>query len=127
MKTGTWRGQIEAQKNKIPFNFEVSKNEGTYTIDLINGDEKLAIEGVDILGDSLFFDMHIFDISIKAKIINDSLIGTYTKNYADNYVLPFKAVFGKNGRFDYRTNTNEFDGTWETIFVDKEGKETPGA
>ena len=88
LKQGVWRGQISTQGNDIPFNFDVKKEEGSYQIQLINGLEKLDIDEIDILEDSLFFDMHIFDISIKAKVYNDSLVGTYTKNYAEDYVLP---------------------------------------
>jgi len=121
LKSGMWRGEITAQENKIPFNFEVMKNEGSYKIELINGAERLEIDGIDILGDSLFFDMHIFDISIKAKIYKDSLLGSYTKNYAEGYVLPFKAVYGKEGRFDNVESSDIFDGTWETTFSNEEG------
>ncbi len=123
LKSGVWRGEIIAQENRIPFNFEVIKNEGSYKIQLINGAERLDIDGIDILGDSLFFNMHIFDISIKAKIYEDSLVGSYTKNYADNYVLPFKAIYGREGRFDNTESSNIFDGTWETTFKTEEGKE----
>lgn len=124
LKQGIWRGEIVAQENTIPFNFDVSKTDGSYSIKLINGNEQLDIDAVDILGDSLFFNMHIFDISIRAKIYQDSLVGTYIKNYADNYVLPFRAVFGKNGRFDQVGSSEIFDGTWETVFTDSSGKET---
>ena len=124
LKSGIWRGELTAQENKIPFNFEVNKDDGSYQIKLINGMEKLDIDRIDILGDSLFFDMHIFDISIKAKIFKDSLVGSYTKNYAEGYILPFKAVYGKEGRFDQTESSNLFDGTWETTFKDKEGKES---
>ena len=123
LKSGMWRGEITAQENKIPFNFEVMKNEGTYKIQLINGSERLDIEGLNILGDSLFFDMHIFDISIKAKIYKDSLTGSYTKNYAEGYVLPFKAFYGKEGRVDNAESSAIFDGTWETTFTNKDGEE----
>ncbi len=123
LKTGIWRGEIIAQNNKIPFNFEVIKNKNNYTINLINGDEVLEIEAVKIKEDSLFFDFHIFDTSIKAKIENDKLTGSYTKNYAKDYVLPFSAVYGKTGRFDDVKSDHNFDGTWETTFLTKEGKE----
>lgn len=123
LKPGTWRGELTAQGNQIPFNFEVNKNEGSYQIKLINGVEKLDIDRIDILGDSIFFDMHIFDISIKAKIFKDSLVGSYSKNYAEGYVLPFKAIYGKSGRFDNVESSDVFDGTWETTFKDKDGKE----
>ncbi len=124
LKSGIWRGELTAQGNQIPFNFEVTKDNGSYQIKLINGVEKLEIDRIDILGDSLFFDMHIFDISIKAKIFNDSLVGDYIKNYADDYILPFKATYGKKGRFDDVESSTLFDGTWETTFTDKDGKET---
>ena len=124
LKPGIWRGELVAQENTIPFNFEVDKTDGSYSIKLINGNEKLDIDAVDILGDSLFFNMHIFDISIKAKIYKDSLVGSYIKNYADNYILPFRAVHGKKGRFDQMNSSDKFDGTWETVFTDNSGKET---
>ncbi|MGI9532011.1 peroxiredoxin family protein [Lutimonas sp.] len=125
LKEGVWRGAISAQGNDIPFNFDVSKNKGAYQIKLVNGLEKLAIDKIDILEDSLFFDMHIFDISVKAKIYQDSLVGTYTKNYAEDYVLPFKAFYGKKDRFDNISSSTSFDGSWETTFTDSKGKETP--
>ncbi len=124
LKQGIWRGEILAQNNMIPFNFEVLKNGENYTINLINGDESLKIDEVIVKGDSLFFNMHIFDTSIKAKINGSELIGTYTKHYADDYILLFKAQFGKKNRFDSMPNNKKFDGIWETVFLD-EGKEYP--
>ena len=79
LKTGIWRGEILAQNNKIPFNFEVLKKDGVFTIYLVNGKEKFLINGVNVFGDSLFFDMHIFDISIKAKLKDTILTGTFTQ------------------------------------------------
>ena len=124
-KTGLWRGEILVQENIIPFNFELIKSINNYTINLINGDEKLIIDEIIIKDDSLFFDMHIFDVTVKASIENNTMTGTYTKNYADNYILPFKATYGKNTRFDNVNSSSKFDGTWETTFFSKEGKETP--
>ncbi len=125
ISAGTWRGSILAQSNEIPFNFEVVKDNGALEILLINGDESLVIDEVNILGDSLFFNMHIFDIRVKAKILKDSLNGVYIKNYAEDYVLPFHASYGKAGRFDDVKSSGEFDGTWETTFISDDGKETP--
>ncbi len=125
LKQGTWRGEIIAQNNQIPFNFDILKKENGYKINLINGDETLEIDDVKVIDDSIFFDMHIFDISIKAKINDTILTGIYNKNYAENYILTFKAIYNKKGRFDNVKSNNKFDGTWETIFYSKEGKETP--
>ena len=125
LKTGIWRGVIIAQENKIPFNFEVLKTKNNYKINLINGDEVLPMDEVKIKDDSLFFNMHIFDASVKAKIENNALTGSYTKNFADDYILPFKAVHGKKNRFDNLKSSNDFDGTWETTFLSTEGKKIP--
>ena len=125
IKPGIWRGELIAQGNKIPFNFEVIKNNTSYIINLINGDEILPIKEIIVKNDSLFFNMHIFDVTVKAKIGNNTLTGSYTKNYADDYVLPFKAVHGKRNRFDDLKSESYFDGTWETTFFSEEGKETP--
>ena len=125
LKSGTWRGELIAQENKIPFNFEVIKSGNNHIINLINGDEVLPINEVIIKNDSLFFNLHIFDVSVKAKIENNILTGSYTKNYADDYILPFKAVYGKKNRFDIKKSDAGFDGTWETVFLSKEGREIP--
>ena len=124
LETGTWRGELTAQNNQIPFNFDVLKKDNSFIINLINGDETLQIDNVIIKGDSVFFDMHIFDISIKAKIENTKLTGTYTKNYAENYNLPFIAAYGKHTRFDHDNSSDIFNGTWETKFYTKEGLES---
>jgi len=116
LKSGIWRGEIKAQNNSIPFNFEVSKFGDNYKIILINGDESLKIDEVIVSGDSLFFNMHIFDSSIKAKINDTLLTGIYTKNYVDDYTLVFKAEYGKKNRFDNMSSNGNFDGTWETTF-----------
>jgi len=125
LTTGIWRGEIIAQENKIPFNFEVLKTKNNYTIILINGEEVLPIDEVRIKDDSLFFNMHIFDISVKAKIEDNSLTGSYSKNFAKDYILPFKAVYGKENRFDNMKSESNFDGTWETTFTSDDGKEIP--
>lgn len=125
LTAGTWRGSILVQNNEIPFNFEVVKDKGAVEILLINGDESLKIDEVNILGDSLFFNMHIFDIRVKARILKDSLNGVYIKNYAEDYVLPFYATYGKKGRFDDVESSAAFDGTWETAFISEDGKESP--
>ncbi|MFD1314872.1 peroxiredoxin family protein [Namhaeicola litoreus] len=124
LKTGVWRGNLKIQGQDLPFNFEVNKDRDRFEIDLINGDERLSIDKVYLFGDSLAFNLHIFDIEIRAKIKNDSLIGTYTKNYAEGYVLPFYAVHGKNGRFDNMKAHHRFDGKWETYFMNADGKKT---
>jgi len=125
LKAGMWRGTIDIQGNPLPFNFEVLKKDKTYSVNLIDGPETIPLDEVTIKGDSVFINMHIFDITIRAKINDTNLRGVYIKNYAENYRLPFKAVDGKKGRFDKPTSNGKFDGRWETYFVKDNGGKIP--
>jgi len=125
LKTGIWRGTIDIQGNPLPFNFEIIKTDSTYKANLMDGKETIPLDEVSVQGDSVFINMHIFDIDIRAKINGDKLSGLYIKNYAKNYRLPFNAVFGKKGRFDNPTSNGKFDGRWETTFIKTDGGKIP--
>jgi len=118
LKTGFWRGEITIQKQQLPFVLEVLKDKNNYTINLHDGDNIIKLNEVSIKNDSIFFTMHIFDANIKAKINDNSLTGVYTKNYADDYVLPFKATYGKKERLDNATSNHKFDGKWTINFLE---------
>ena len=113
LKTGDWRGEITIQSQQLPFNFEVRKVENKFIIDLHDGENIIELDEVSVKKDSVFFTMHIFDIDVKAKIEENSLQGTYTKNYATDYVLPFKATFGKSNRIDNGKADQSFNGKWD--------------
>lgn len=115
-KTGFWRGEITIQNHQLPFVFEVKNEDSKYLIELHDGDNLIELDEVSVVNDSVFFTMHIFDIDVKAKISGNSLSGTYTKNYAENYVLPFKATFDKNERVDKLQTSTAFDGKWSFQF-----------
>ena len=119
LKIGFWRGEITIQEQQLPFVFEILKNEENFKINLHDGDNNIELNEVKVVNDSIFFTMHIFDIDVKAKINDNSLNGTFTKNYADDYVLPFKATFGKKERIDNATSNHKFDGKW-TINLHKD-------
>ncbi len=116
LKKGFWRGEITIQKQQIPFVFEVLSSNNEYKINLHDGDNIIELDEVSVVNDSLFFTLHIFDIDVKAKIKKNNISGTYTKNYADNYVLPFKAAYGKKDRVNNPSTSTNFDGTWSFKF-----------
>lgn len=116
LKDGFWRGEITIQKQQIPFVFEIMNSNDEYKINIHDGDNIIELDEVTVVNDSLFFALHIFDIDVKAKIEETTLNGTYTKNYADNYILPFKATYGKKDRIDNPSTSTNFDGTWSFKF-----------
>ncbi|GAB1307667.1 hypothetical protein KH5_03500 [Urechidicola sp. KH5] len=115
-KSGFWRGEITIQNQQLPFVFEVKNENNQYRINLHDGDNIIELDEVQVVNDSVFFTMHIFDIDVAAKIEGNSLAGTYTKNYAQDYVLPFKANFGKKERLDQPQTSDAFNGKWSFQF-----------
>jgi hypothetical protein len=100
LATGRWRGVITLPEQELPFNFDVEKDsKGNYRIFLINAGERLALDSVVTKGDSVYIPMHIFDAQIAGKFTDTTIEGVWTKNYAENYDIPFKAVHGQNYRF----------------------------
>jgi len=119
LKQGFWRAEINMQNQLLPFNFEVLKKDKKYIANLINAKEIIPLDEVQVVGDSVFITLHIFDIELRAKINGDTLDGLYIKNYKDNYRIPFTATYGKSSRFDNPESSTLFDGSWQTTFVEE--------
>ncbi len=117
LKTGNWRGVIALQGQKLPFNFEITKESEHYLVYLRNAEEKLLQDEISIIGDSVMITMLIFDIDLKAKINGDKLEGYYIKNYDPDFKLPFTATFGEDFRFvDSAKETMNFSGKYQLQF-----------
>ncbi len=125
LKQGFWRAEINMQNQQLPFNFEVFKKGESYEINLINSKEIIPLDEVTIVGDSVFITLHIFDIELRAKINEETLNGLYIKNYKEDYRIPFTATYGKSSRFDNPESTTQFDGNWQTTFVEEDGSSYP--
>jgi thiol-disulfide isomerase/thioredoxin len=123
VKTGVWRATIEIQNQELPFNFElVDDSAGGYDVYLRNAAERLLLDEITVRNDSVDIALHIFDASIRAKIMGDSLKGLFIKNYEKDYRIPFEAMHGQGYRFAKDTQQNEvpdYNGKYEVIFVDK--------
>ncbi|MCF6347544.1 MAG: redoxin domain-containing protein [Flavobacteriaceae bacterium] len=125
LKQGFWRAEIQMQNQSLPFNFEVIKNAENYKINLINSKEIIPLDEVTIVGDSVFITMHIFDIDLRAKINGNTLNGLYIKNYKEDYSIPFTATYGISSRFDNPESSTQFDGSWQTTFVENDSVSYP--
>jgi thiol-disulfide isomerase/thioredoxin len=119
---GKWRGVLFLPEQELPFNFDVEKDsKGNYRIFLINAGERLALDSVVTKGDSVYIPMHIFDAQIAGKFTDTTIEGVWTKNYAENYDIPFKAVHGQNYRFqqgNQEAGTN-MSGKYAIRFADR--------
>jgi thiol-disulfide isomerase/thioredoxin len=128
---GQWRGELErADGNNIIFNFEVNKKADKPVIYIRNAAERLAVDDITIVQDSVFIRLPFFDSQFRAVFIDDNQIkGVWIKRLADrNLVMPFAAV--NNGTKSYRFKTlvkkpvADITGRWATSFSDAEHKRT---
>jgi thiol-disulfide isomerase/thioredoxin len=121
LKTGIWRAAVQIQGQELPFNFEVTNDKKNgYDIYIRNGNEKLLLDEVSVLDDSVDIALHIFDANIKAVMDGDSLRGEFIKNYEKDYRIPFKAVYGQAYRFEKaksQAGIPDFSGMYEVMFL----------
>jgi len=119
LRTGEWRGIITLQDKELPFNFEVvNDSAGMNVIYLENASERLLLDEISTVDDSIKINLHIFDATLKAKIFDDRLAGFFVKNYEKGYRLPFEARFGQSFRFVVNDNSlhADFTGKYATTF-----------
>ena len=119
MKAGIWRGVIELLGQKLPFNFEVIKDSSGYKVNLINAGEKILLDEINMIGDSIDMVLHIFDAGLRAKVSENSLEGFYYKNYDKSYKFPFHASFGDDFTFEKVNDqsTSDFSGKYAVQFI----------
>ncbi|ACT94732.1 peroxiredoxin family protein [Dyadobacter fermentans] len=123
-QNGIWRATLSRDKQKLPLILDISKNSDgkTYTVNIINGTEKLKMDSSYFQNDSLVIPMMMFDAKIIAKSTGDELKGTYYR-YANGKVagsLPFEAVQGENYKFFKKgeaKSSRNVSGKWATTFT----------
>ena len=68
LKTGIWRGVLEIQGEQLPFNFEVKTDAQGTNLVLQNADERLLLDEVSFVGDSINIVLHVFDAYLRAVV-----------------------------------------------------------
>ncbi|WP_321330989.1 TlpA disulfide reductase family protein [uncultured Bacteroides sp.] len=127
LKQGKWRAEFAAKEGKIPFVFEVN-NEGTpeaSVVTLINGTERVPLQGITYKQDSVFIPIQDYDTQLSGVLKGDTIEGVFKRLYADNDPgVPFKAVWGAAPRFATQgTAVAGADGKWDVTFVSEKGDE----
>jgi thiol-disulfide isomerase/thioredoxin len=129
LQTGSWNANLHREDGKkIVFNLAIEKDKGKTKLYVVNEPEKMLVDDVRQVKDSLFINMPLFESSFKLKIISkDSLSGTWIKKgSAKTNEMPFTA----SSRVPYRFAAVEGDaetqvqGKWKVDFQ-REGKTSP--
>lgn len=123
MKQGPWLGVIQIDPSDrsmdLPFNMNYSlSGEGFPQMEISNADEKILVNEITRIGDTLIMKLPVFTSEIKAVFRNDSLIGSYfPKGIAAGNPYKFYAVAGVVDRFPWHTDEASFNvtGRWRVI------------
>lgn len=131
LKDGKWHAEFNAKDGSIPFSFEVEKgsSDSSTVITLINGAERVPLEGVTYKGDSVFIPIKAYDTELKGVIKGDTISGIFRRLFSEgDKGLEFKAVYGATPRFVTEgTSADSLDGKWDIQFItDSETKNNVG-
>lgn len=116
---GSWRFEFSIEGEALPFNAEISTEEGNLCFYVVNAEERIRAERFKVEGDSVSIQLPIFNTELKGVLHGDSIIvGTYFDySRKGNYSIPFSAKKHVKARF-YGAQAPLFDptGRWEVRF-----------
>ncbi|KAB7530908.1 redoxin family protein [Flagellimonas olearia] len=115
---GEWLGKMKVSSSKeLPFTFTLFKNDdGDYRMEMYNADEVIAIDQIEIEGDSIRIQMPIFEGYVSGTFSKNQIQGNFIKESLDR-IVPFTAVHGKQDRFEVGQDAQvNISGIWETYF-----------
>ena len=121
-----WRVLLERKDGKqVVFQLERKQEQGKTILYVINATEKIRIADVQKAGDSLFFNMPVFESSFRVKLLaNGNLNGTYIKGTAGaTQYWPLFALADTPERFvaDLGNAKNNISGKWDVTITRANG------
>jgi thiol-disulfide isomerase/thioredoxin len=119
-RTGAWRMILELGEHVLPFQFDLQRKDSvSWVANIRNASETIAVQDIEMRGDTFLMRMPLFDSEFKGVVVNDSTITGHWHNYlkGPEYRIPFIAHAGHDQRFGTSsTPKGSFDGTWEVHF-----------
>jgi thiol-disulfide isomerase/thioredoxin len=122
LKEGIYRGVLyldDKDEVTLPFLFEVKLQKKNPVIIIFNADEKITIDEITIVEDSVNFRLPFFDTEFRTRLKGDDLEGVWINHYRkDKSVIRFSATYGEARRFLYTPGHPDplFEGKWEVTF-----------
>ena len=129
LKEGTWRVELDVMDNQVlPFNLKVKKEiNGVYTMQIINAEEVISVVEIVIHGDSIILQTPVFEGYLAGTFTDTEIKGQFVKESLDR-IVPFKATYGIEERFDseIKVSNQDVSGIWETYFSPNSAEEYIG-
>ncbi len=118
LATGIWRATLALPDGELPFTFQLEKSNVSYTLTIINGDEKILVDEISVRADSVFIKLPVFDSEIKVMATENEMTGIWFNNSRqNNREIIFKAEANKNYRFKKNPSaTINITGKWAVYF-----------
>lgn len=122
LKPGVWRGVLNIGEHKnelvLPFNFNVKYNKTEPVIEILNADEKIVVDDIYVMGDSVNFYMPVFDTEFKTVLQNDTLRGLWIiHTRKEKNKIEFEAYYNDKTRFITSAPPKvDFTGRYEVTF-----------
>jgi len=114
-KEGTYRASLAVKDQKeLPFVFKVDSSK---VLTIYNAEEKILVNDINVIGDSVYIKMPVFDANLIAAIDGrGNLKGYYIKG-PKNRKVSFEAIYDTYFRYPIASNTHKpIGGSWEVTF-----------
>lgn len=119
IKSGIWRGILTTHGGELPFNFETRYESGKLLVVIMNGEEKITVNEVAVINDSVVIKMPVFDSEFRLQYTPETMSGLWINHSRKvNNIFPFKATYGQQFRFTDESvkPVLNISGRWEVDF-----------
>ncbi len=111
-----WANMKVAEDQQLPFNFTLTENAGSFSMEVRNADERVLIDEFEFYKDSIKIQMPIFEGYIAGKFSDNEIKGNFIKESLAR-VVPFYAKLGDRPRFKVSEKPKvNLSGIWEVNF-----------
>lgn len=121
LKNGIWKAELQRTDGRnIVFNFETRDSAGKKVLYVINGEERLLVDSISVLTDSVLIHMPFFDSHFRAKLDGQgNLEGVWIKRAGEKQqTMPFKARYNQKLRFAAKAKPKyNVTGRWSVQFT----------
>ncbi len=115
---GKWRFEFDLNSAKLPFNAQIMETDGNLQFYTKNGDERIRADEFELIGDSIFIRLPIFNTGLKGRVTQKGLEGSFFDySRKGQYSIPFKASQDFTNRFAVEVPPKvDVSGKWRVEF-----------
>jgi peroxiredoxin len=118
--TGLWRAVLSTPGGDLPFHLEINKTDSSYTLTVINGEERILLDDVYFKDDSLIATFPVYESELRLKMINSNELHGHFINLTrtTHASIPLKAYSGGAPRFFIQSKdpAKDVSGRWSVMF-----------